>query len=337
VSSDHRTVELEAELRRGFDRETLAVYADHLQSRGDPRGELIAIDLHADEHALSPELHERRAALLLEQLGDLATHPAIVCSHGFLDLVGLASMEVFDELLFRPFSSYLRTAILRGTLRPRARVLMTSQVLRALVGALAERPRPWLTALELHGGVRLPRTIAARLVAQAPRLERLAIAGSNVWPAVPYPGVRILRLMSFDAIPALLSTDSLPPCFPDVVEIEVEVRANATLTWEQQRALFPPAQLPALRVLDLSRCEVIGFDLFRCLRHLAILPQLEILRLGSILGGGMRTEADRTNVQAALDRMPRLARLEVRGGHMHLRDALQHPTATIIRRTSSEI
>ena len=36
---------LEDVLRADFSRENLAIYADALQEEGDPRGELIAIDL----------------------------------------------------------------------------------------------------------------------------------------------------------------------------------------------------------------------------------------------------------------------------------------------------
>ena len=40
--------QLEASLRARWDRETLAVYADHLEAIGEPRGELISIDLRID-------------------------------------------------------------------------------------------------------------------------------------------------------------------------------------------------------------------------------------------------------------------------------------------------
>jgi uncharacterized protein (TIGR02996 family) len=41
--------ELEAVLHEPYDDDTLAVHADELQRAGDPRGELIALDLHGGE------------------------------------------------------------------------------------------------------------------------------------------------------------------------------------------------------------------------------------------------------------------------------------------------
>src|SRR5438552_7266092 len=48
--------ELEATLRARWDRETLAVYGDHLMSAGDPRGELVALDLRIDDEGATAEL-----------------------------------------------------------------------------------------------------------------------------------------------------------------------------------------------------------------------------------------------------------------------------------------
>ena len=59
--------ELERELAITWSRDHLAVYADHLQALGDPRGELIAIDL-----AGRPAASEgRRAQLVATWLADL--------------------------------------------------------------------------------------------------------------------------------------------------------------------------------------------------------------------------------------------------------------------------
>src|SRR5258708_20502667 len=76
MSSTRRA--LEAALAAGFERladaewrDTLAIYADHLLAEGDPRGELIALDLQIDTHATTTELVARRASLLAAFLGHL--------------------------------------------------------------------------------------------------------------------------------------------------------------------------------------------------------------------------------------------------------------------------
>src|SRR5699024_4537910 len=63
--------QLEAALAIAFDRHTLAVYADYLQSISDPRGELIALDLEIEGRPCPPELAARRTSLLHAWLGAL--------------------------------------------------------------------------------------------------------------------------------------------------------------------------------------------------------------------------------------------------------------------------
>src|SRR5213075_1397575 len=66
----------------------LGVYADELQQLGDPRGELIALDLlrehrhHADGERGS--LDDKVAALVGDWLGAIATHPNIHTRYGLV-------------------------------------------------------------------------------------------------------------------------------------------------------------------------------------------------------------------------------------------------------------
>ena len=60
--------QLEASLRARCDHDTLAVYADFLQAHGDPRGELIALDLNGASSSVDVE--KRRGQLLKRWLGD---------------------------------------------------------------------------------------------------------------------------------------------------------------------------------------------------------------------------------------------------------------------------
>ncbi|MEO8705244.1 MAG: TIGR02996 domain-containing protein [Kofleriaceae bacterium] len=94
--------ELEARiLERIDDRELYAVYGDWLAERGDPRGELIAIQLALEANPI-PELRAREAALLdehaYEWLGGFAWAPlrelGCVWRHGFLTSIRIGNSEV---------------------------------------------------------------------------------------------------------------------------------------------------------------------------------------------------------------------------------------------------
>src|SRR5436190_21372831 len=64
--------ELEAALLARWDRATLLVYADALQAAGDPRGELIALDVERAAKGYTDELATRRRKCLYEWLGGVA-------------------------------------------------------------------------------------------------------------------------------------------------------------------------------------------------------------------------------------------------------------------------
>jgi uncharacterized protein (TIGR02996 family) len=52
-----------------WDRAALAVYADHLTAAGDPRGELIALELEVEDYGTTVEIDARRRVLLVEWIG----------------------------------------------------------------------------------------------------------------------------------------------------------------------------------------------------------------------------------------------------------------------------
>src|SRR5205809_526335 len=68
-SSGASREELEASLRGRPDDATLAVYADVLQAQGDPRGELIALELTPPQMSTNG-IEVRRGQLLAKWLGD---------------------------------------------------------------------------------------------------------------------------------------------------------------------------------------------------------------------------------------------------------------------------
>lgn len=78
------TEELEAAVRVAWDREAIAVYADHLQAIGDLRGELVAIDLRIDEGNVDAAITARREQLIAEWFG--AELPPGIVHYGFVDV-----------------------------------------------------------------------------------------------------------------------------------------------------------------------------------------------------------------------------------------------------------
>jgi hypothetical protein len=97
--------DLEAVLAASWTDDTLAIYGDHLQTIGDPRGDLIAIDRHLATTPATPELLAQRQHRLEVWLGfDPKAWPETRFDHGFLDAAG---DEVARVLLY-DVARYLR-------------------------------------------------------------------------------------------------------------------------------------------------------------------------------------------------------------------------------------
>jgi hypothetical protein len=165
---------LEAALAANWDRDLLAVYGDYLQSIGDPRGELIAIDLAGKVNELAARRHELFAQWLGEDLATIVLHVGAV-DHGFVRLGHRApQMATFAvrEILAHPAGTYLRALSLvdRGA---SPRVYETLDL-------LGDAPRPWICSM---------RVVAPTEPADAARLER-AIAAM--------PLLRELELLELD-------------------------------------------------------------------------------------------------------------------------------------------
>jgi hypothetical protein len=135
---DARLAELEAALAANWDREHLAVYGDYLQSIGDPRGELIAIDLDGRDHGeRKHELIERwlRADVvpLLRLVGTV--------EYGFLTVH--ATYEHSGSaigLLQSAVGGYLRRLVIGTT---------SSVSIEEIVHVTRSTPRPWLREIDL--------------------------------------------------------------------------------------------------------------------------------------------------------------------------------------------
>ncbi len=162
-------VEIEAALAASWDREQLAVYGDFLQSSGDPRGELIAIDLAGR----SSERAARKRELVVEWLGeDLATivlHVGAV-EHAFVHVGHRApDMATFAlvELLAHPAGHYLRELTIADDHSGR---------LTDALDLLGAAPRPWLARLRIFAAVIGHVYALDRAIAVMPLLRDLEVA-----------------------------------------------------------------------------------------------------------------------------------------------------------------
>lgn len=118
-------------LRQQWSWDALALYADELTARGDPRGEVIAIDLLP--HPERPEWWQRRRAVLARWLGDedakLFGH---LIQHGFVH--ELRDGPLAGRVLASPLGEFVRGLSTWGTQRADLRLVQ-----------LEAATRPWLT------------------------------------------------------------------------------------------------------------------------------------------------------------------------------------------------
>ena len=160
-----------------------------------------------------------------------------------------------------------------------------------------------------------------------PRLHTLEVSGRRVVPMVVFPTVEHLIASGYDAVAALRPSSTGPVCFPSAGTLDLGVGwPPGTVELD---GLLPAAQLPRVTRLDVVRCvqptgAEPGHDVFRFLRTLSISPQLEWLRVPPVL-----SDEQAINLQAAIDRMPRLVELELQGHFAPELRPLRHETAQI--------
>jgi hypothetical protein len=272
--------DLEANLAASFDRDTLAVYADELQSLGDPRGELIALDLQIEAHAdpanparryryAPAELVARRATLLETWLRALVPSDPTrgwIGDHvrfGFLDNLelGAHTTEERDRLLAilaSPVGPYVRGVTIRGA---------TSDLAKTLA-VLARMDHPWLARLTLHkrrAGPTVPDDLEARIIAATPRLTRLELSGHRAFDRFAHPALRELRVdgraslagVSTRAFAGVTLLDLAFGSQDDELVYLADEDDNAGVPDDTSELakLLTTEHLPALRRLDLSRNE----------------------------------------------------------------------------------
>nr|MBA2544175.1 hypothetical protein [Deltaproteobacteria bacterium] len=246
---------LEAALLASWDRETLAVYADHLQAQGDPRGELIALDLELATRS-SPELVARRTSLMTGWLGRLVPSnphtPWIGDSFrfGFVDNLVLEGEEDatgrLEQVLASPLAPYLKRVTLRGD---------TAHI-SAMLRGLSCTTHAWLSQLAVRawGQPVVEQAIVDGLIAVTPALSTLDVHGHDVFSTFAHPSLRRLRITGHGALPGMFD-EHAPMVGVEALDLALDEPAD------QERWTDPPLQpiarlcLPALRKLDLSRNE----------------------------------------------------------------------------------
>jgi hypothetical protein len=299
---------LEASLQERWDRGTLDVYGDYLQSLGDPRGDLIAIDRQVAATGLTRALADQRHAVIQawlggETIGGHAWNPAWF-RDGFVDLeidsfVGRQAPEL-PAVLASPAGRYLRSL----------RLKLPYERVASVIELLSRGRHPWLARLEIELSERrlLEAPGEAALAAAMPRLRALALQTCS-FRRFRHPAVRRLELRG------LPSSELLEAGMPDVTELEVDFDApwapvgqRAIDEWARR---LEPAHLPALRRLDLSPNEELTM---RESRWLGLACDLVAAlggrdRLTHLVLPSLRSSEDAARVRELLAAMPGLVEL----------------------------
>lgn len=289
--------DVDHQLITSWSADDLAVYADRLIEDGDPRGDLIALDLNG---GLGREWHRARFAAIEAWLGrDLAEKAAPFLRYGFLEDVG--DDDLSAELLASPAGDYVRTFRSQNDVK----------TVQESIERLVSRPRPWLAELTIHLWsdpiTNLPRIdpeLADQLVAATPRLTTLDLSGKIVLERFAHPAVRTVKLSGADALREV--------AFPAATELDLAFhRVHRPDRSKTERIVLEPAALPKLMRLDVSRNEPGRVaphslrgdaDLFELLRaHQPLLDQLEHLVLPSL-----PDEPSIGKTAELLSRMPKL-------------------------------
>jgi hypothetical protein len=297
---------IEGELAASWDRKTLAVYGDYLQAHGDPRGELIAIDLHVEANGPIDELVARKRVLIDAWLGsELAARVLAIgaVTDGFIHLRwGLGADELERMLGVDAFASALRELWIEDR----------DPGLRRAIDMICRAPPRWLERFslarypdgfdaELRQSIAIDDERARALVDATPRLRVLTVAGANAFGELVHAQVRELRLYDYNAMACLLR-DGAPLISTTDVDLQLmDVPSDGELA-----SLLPAARFPALRRLDLARNERHQGSVLELLRDHPLVPQVAWLRVPSL-----RNDADVDAIEGIAARMRKGAELVV--------------------------
>lgn len=244
---------LAASLQAEWTAETAAVYADVLIARGDPRGELIAIDLALAAEPRA-ELVVRKRELIEQWIGESIAgwkwQPRNI-DHGLLGGFAGATSATFEMVeqvqhLVDAVGSHIRDLSLAGS---NVDLKGALSVLARVDGGL-----PWLRKLALNrvdGARPIDRAIWQAVVEATPHLSELVLEGKGVLASPLHPAVRTLRIQGFAIAVGGQPFDEVTHLdfqFADPHAYGAELPAIDKLV-----AVVNPRAFPALRILDLSR------------------------------------------------------------------------------------
>jgi hypothetical protein len=287
-------------------------YGAALRADGDPRGELIAIDLVIErerKRSIRDALEEEKQQLQTTWLGEIGEH--VETKFGFIEAIRADQELILDAI--DDIAPFVRTLDIWGD----------RDGIEAVIERFTAAPRPWLHTLQataFSDGQHpiLREEIGAKLIAATPRLHTVNVRGHVVIDDFPHPSVTHVIVDGWDALLALAGTCAIPNATSLDYAIHHATVIDRELPPEFVRiGIISPAGFPKLTRLDLSRneprkdpirpnCLGGATKLYEVLPKFAILPQIEELRLPSI-----RTAAMAAQLQAARERMPNLLTMKV--------------------------
>ncbi|HEY5936676.1 MAG TPA: TIGR02996 domain-containing protein [Kofleriaceae bacterium] len=271
-----------------YDVDGYLVYADALQRQGDPRGELIALQIAAERDDARPAVKTAPGKLLAKNvatlLGPLARHvtdvrdvaaPPFRWRHGFIHRVELASAAghapaaLLDEVLGHPSGRFV--------VELAARCLDHAEATAVLATIERVHP-PALRELDLH--VQIPSGTLGALDSLWPvldRLERIAlVANSFELGDLALPATRRARFAARTMSESSTVAIAKAP-WPVLERLELDL-SRSEADFVDLQPLFKRDDLPALTHLKIRGCAFAG-AITRALIDTAMARRLEVLDL----------------------------------------------------------
>jgi len=330
--SDLRNVALEAAIDRDpYDSRSYLVYGDWLQEQGDPRGELIAMQIAGEG---DPRIAVAARAFLQRHgerfIGGLAPD-SWVWRDGFiryaaLGTYGPANHDALPALLEHPSARFL----------PELAIGFSDFGLQPAIDTLAERLRPALRVLELGAGDPVEHAMLhdigdlERLWPVVPRLSRLTICGQNLTLGeLDLPALSRLELWAFS-----LSAENVRSIaqarWPELAALSIRCRRAAQPILSEFRTLLEHTQLPRLTRLGLICSDFVDELVDDSFAALPLLRQLRSLDLSH----GHMTDVGAERLARHADAFAHLEVLDV--SQNRLTAAGIHAVAGIAKRVISD-
>jgi uncharacterized protein (TIGR02996 family) len=311
ATGDQETQLAAAILANPLARESYIVFGDWLESRGDPRGQLVTI---GQELAKNPGHKAMRAA-----------HAAQLAAHGGEILGGLADcLEVVTEIEW--FMGFIRSARV-GLARDRKPAPPIEDVL----GWLLDEPGPGRFLQELTLGIirRDANNSGTTLWPMVPDLRELTLRGGRMTiGAIDLPKLETLTTITGGLDHASLAYIAAAD-WPELHTLALHVGLSSEGAACDAAALAPLLEgtnVPKLRSLGIVNCEFVD----ALLERLAASPLLPRLAALDVAMGTMSADGVATIVRHA----DRFAHLALTVDDNYLPEATREPLAACVRTLS---